>query len=125
MPHVPDPVAIHGGTDGRPDGFGLAWLPVVLTVALGLGVPLLLALSSLPGLRRGDRGPTYRFMGAIAAVTSALMAVLMTWTLVVQTGLAAATDAPAAGGRRFWLSWARGWSAWAPGSPSRASRRCG
>lgn len=97
LPHVPDPVAIHWGASGRANGFGPAWLPPVLTVALGLGLPGLLALSALPGLRRGDRGPTYRFMGAVAAATSTLVAVPMTWTLVAQAGLASAAHAPSAG----------------------------
>ncbi len=97
LPHVPDPVAIHWGTDGRADGFGPSWLPPLLTVVLGLGLPLLLACSSLPGLRRGDRGPSYRFMGAVAAATSTLVAVLTTWTLIVQVGLDAAADARLSG----------------------------
>lgn len=95
LPSVPDPIAVHWGGPGAPDGFGPAWLSPVLTVAVGFGLPLLLAATSLPGLRRGGRGATYRLLGAVAAGLSALAAVLFTWTLVMQAGLADAADAPA------------------------------
>jgi hypothetical protein len=91
---VPSTIAIHWNAAGVPDGFGPAWAQPVMTVAVGLGIPLLIALSSLTGLRRGDRGPTYRLMGAIAASVSALSSVLFAWTLVVQRGLTDPADAP-------------------------------
>lgn len=94
LPHVPSTIAIHWGANGQPDGFGPAWLQLVLAVVVGFGVPLLIALMALPGLRRGDRGPSYRLLGAVAAAMSALMAVLMSWTLVAQVGLTDPKDAP-------------------------------
>lgn len=94
LPHVPDPIAIHWGGNGAPNGFGPAWTSVALTAVVGLGIPLLIALSALAGLRRGDRGRAYRLLGATALATSTLMAALGTWTLVAQTGLASAQDAP-------------------------------
>lgn len=96
LPAVPDPIAIHWGAGGEPNGFGPAWLNIVLTAAVGLGVPLLLGLSALAGLRRGDRGATYRLLGAVALATSVLMGVLGTWLFVAQRGLASAADAPSA-----------------------------
>ena len=95
LPHVPDPMAIHWGTGGEPDGFGPPWGSVVLTAVVGLGIPLLIALSALAGLRRGDRGTTYRLLGATALATSTLMGVLGTWTFVAQVGLASGQDASA------------------------------
>lgn len=95
-PSLPDPIATHWGLSGGPDGFGPIWVPLVLTVAVGLGVPLLLAASVLNGLRRGDRGVTYRFLGAVALGSSTLIAVLVTWTTLMQTGVADAVDAPSA-----------------------------
>lgn len=86
LPSMPDSVAVHWNAAGVADGFAPAWLPPVLTAVLGYGIPLLMALTSLPGLRRGDRGPTYRFMGAMAAAVSTLVAMLMTWTYAVQAG---------------------------------------
>ncbi len=93
LPRVPDPIAIHWGLGGEPNGFGPAWINVVLAVAVGFGIPLLIALSALAGLRRGDRGATYRLLGAVALGTSTLMGVLGTWTFVAQAGLASAQDA--------------------------------
>lgn len=94
LPRVPDPIAIHWGANGKPDGFGPAWISIVLAAVVGLGIPLLIAVSALTGLRRGDRGATYRLLGALALATSTLMGVLGTWTFVVQAGLASAQDAP-------------------------------
>ena len=91
---LPDPAAIHWGTSGTPDGFGPAWTFPAVTVGLGLGVPLLVAITTLPMLRRGARGATFRFMGAFALGMSAFMATLNTGLVGMQRGLASATDAP-------------------------------
>lgn len=96
VPTLPDPIATHWGLGGGPNGFGPVWVPLVLTAAVGLGLPLLLAASVLNGLRRGDRGATYRFLGAVALGESTLIAVLVTWTTLMQAGLADAADAPSA-----------------------------
>ena len=95
MPQMPSTVAVHWNASGEPDGFAPAWTQPLATVALGLGLPLLMALTSLPGLRRGDRGATYRLMGAAAAGVAALVSVAFTWTFTMQAGLASAADAPA------------------------------
>ncbi|OJU42891.1 MAG: hypothetical protein BGN98_03105 [Microbacterium sp. 69-7] len=91
---LPDPIAIHWGADGAPDGFGAPWVTVLATVLVGLGVPLLIAASAVNGLRRGDRGPTYRLMGALAAAMSAGAGVLMTSSVLIQRGLADAAAGP-------------------------------
>ena len=93
LPRVPDPVAVHWNMHGVADGFAAPWLYPVMTALIAGGLPLLLALTSLPGLRRGHGGPTYRFMGATALGLSAFGAVMLTWSLVMQTGLADATQA--------------------------------
>src|SRR6478736_7361542 len=95
LPRVPDPVAVHWNAAGVADGFAAPWLYPVMTALIAGGLPLLLALTSLPGLRRGPGGPTYRFMGATALGLSAFGAVMLTWSLVLQVDLADATDAPA------------------------------
>jgi hypothetical protein len=94
LPRLPEPIAIHWDAAGIANGFAPAWVQTLATVALGLGIPLLIALTALPGLRRGDRGGSYRFMGALACAVSALVALLMTGTLLGQVGLASAEDAP-------------------------------
>lgn len=94
LPQVPATIAVHWGPAGDADGFGPAGIQPLLTAVVGYGVPLLLALACLPGLRRGDRGPAYRLLGAMAAGISALAAVLFGWTLLAQRGLGDAADAP-------------------------------
>lgn len=91
---LPDPIAIHWGVDGGPDGYGPLAVAVLSTAAIGLGVPLLIAASALNGLRRGDRGPAYRMMGALAGATSVFTAVLTTSSVLMQRGVAEAADGP-------------------------------
>src|SRR5688572_8293903 len=97
MPYVPATIAVHWNAAGEPDRFAPAWTRPLATVLFGAGIPVLIALASLPGLRRGDRGVTYRFMGAVAAATAALVTVAFTWTFVMQAGAA-----PAAVGGPVW-----------------------
>ncbi|MFE5407960.1 DUF1648 domain-containing protein [Microbacterium sp. NPDC056569] len=94
LPQVPATIAVHWNAAGEADGFAPAWTQPLATIAFGLGLPLLIALTSLPGLRRGDRGMTYRLMGATAAALSALVTVALTWTFVMQAGLDSSADAP-------------------------------
>lgn len=94
LPSLPDPVAVHWGASGAPDGFASPWLYPLLTALIAGVLPLLLALTSLPGLRRGHGGPTYRFMGALALGLAAFGAVALTWSALMQAGLADAADAP-------------------------------
>lgn len=93
LPAVPDTIATHWGINGVPDGFAPAWTTLVLTAVFGLGLPGLLAATTLPGLLRGERGPSYRFMGAVATALSAGITTLATWMMVSQIGLADPTDA--------------------------------
>lgn len=93
-PNLPDPVAVHWSADGQPNGFASAQVATVVMVAVGLGLPLLLALGALAGLRHGGRGPTYRLLGAVALGLAVQLTVLVTWTLLIQVGLADAADCP-------------------------------
>lgn len=83
LPGLPDPVAIHWGLSGEPNGFGPAWVTVLLTALVGIGIPALIALGALPSMRRGDCGFAYRLLGAVALAVAVLMTVLGTWTLVL------------------------------------------
>jgi len=91
---LPDPVAIHWGPSGSPDGYGAAWTFPAVTAGLGLGLPILVAITTLPMLRRGARGGTFRFMGAFALGMSAFVATLNTGLVAAQRGFASAADAP-------------------------------
>jgi hypothetical protein len=95
LPQVPATIAVHWNASGEADRFAPAWTQPIATLVFGLGLPLLIALTSVPGLRRGDHGPTYRLMGATAAAMSAMVSVALTWTLAMQAGLDSAADAPA------------------------------
>lgn len=90
---LPDPVAVHWGVGGDPDGFADPTTSVLGFAALGLGLPVLLALGCWPGLRVGDYGPTYRLLGATSAATTTLLVLLVTGLTVMQAGLADARDA--------------------------------
>lgn len=93
LPHLPATIAVHWNAAGEPDRFAPAWTQPLVTIALGAGIPLLIGLTSLPGLRRGDRGVTYRFMGAVSAGAAALVTLALTWTLLAQVGEPAAAPA--------------------------------
>jgi predicted O-methyltransferase YrrM len=86
LPHVPSTIAVHWDAAGVPDRFAPAWTQPLATILFGAGVPLLIAMTSLPGLRRGDRGVTYRFLGSVAAGSAALLTTVLTWTFVMQAG---------------------------------------
>jgi hypothetical protein len=93
LPRMPETIAVHW-SGGRPDGFAPAWTQPLATIGLGFGVAALIALTTLPGLRRGHGGVTYRLMGAAAAASSALLVVAFTSTFAMQAGEADAAAAP-------------------------------
>lgn len=92
---LPDPVATHWGPGGAPDGFGPPWLPLLLTALFGIGLPALMVLPSLPGLRYG--GSSYRFLGALVPAASLLLCMVLTWGQLMQAGLPDARQAPGIG----------------------------
>lgn len=94
---VPDPMATHWGPSGRADGYGSPVQSIVLTAVVGLGISALIAAMTLPTLRRGARGATYRFMGAFSFAMVTFIAVLVTWLMGMQRGLADASQAPLVG----------------------------
>ena len=91
---LPDPIATHWGPSGMADGFGGLAMILIVAAVLGLGLPALIAATTLPLLVRGARGANFRFMASIAVGMSALSAVLNTWTVDMQRGLADAHNAP-------------------------------
>lgn len=78
---LPDPVAIHWGIDGRPDGHGPLWLDVTLIAAL----TALVSLLSLWGAGRADRRPA-RLLVGIGHASAALFVGLRWVTLQANAG---------------------------------------
>ena len=85
---LPDPVAIHWGLDGRPDGSA----PLVVDVVLMAVLTGLVALLPLVAVLRGDRA-TARTMLALAHGMGTFLAVLRWRTVELNRGVAAWTDA--------------------------------
>lgn len=97
LPQAPARIPMYWDGSGAPTGWGPAWLPLVLTVVLGLGLPAVFGLSSLPGLRRGDRGPGFRLFGAQGLGISVLLTIVTTSLLLRSVGTTSAEDS------RGWL----------------------
>lgn len=58
-----------------------------------LAAAAIIVLTTLPGLRRGDRGPTYRFMGGLSAGLTGFVTILLTGIVLIHRDLSDATDA--------------------------------
>lgn len=91
MPDLPDPVATHWG-GGVVDGFGPPATYLWLAALIGLGLPLLLVLTTL-AMVRGRWGVTARFLGALALGLSGFSAMTAAGSVWMQRGLADAADA--------------------------------
>ncbi|MBF0815784.1 DUF1648 domain-containing protein [Microbacterium paludicola] len=94
LPGVPDVVAIHWGADGRPDGFGPAWTFPALSIALGIGLTLLIAAPVALGARPEASRVPLRVSAAVVWFLVVFLAVLSTGALAAQVGLAAAGHSP-------------------------------
>lgn len=94
LPQTPSTIAVHWNASGIADGFAPAWTQPLATLGFGFGVPALITAMTLPALRRGERGLTFRLLGAVAASVSALVCVAFTWTFAMQAGHET-SDAPA------------------------------
>ena len=94
---LPDPIAVHWGANGAPDGYGSLTMSVVLMAALAFGIPAAFAVFAARFLARGGRGVMLRLMGAMALGMSALYVVLITWTIGMQRGVGDAADGPTIG----------------------------
>ena len=85
---LPDPVAIHWGIDGRPDGSA----PLVVDVVLMWVLAALVALLPLLAVLRGDRA-TARTMLALSHGMAAFFTVLRWRTVALNRGAITWTDA--------------------------------
>ncbi|MCK2036172.1 DUF1648 domain-containing protein [Microbacterium sp. SSW1-49] len=104
LPEIPDPSAIHWGSDGV-DGYGPRWIHLVILIGIGGGMLALFALIALLAhkMPRGGGEPTpdgpqwsatARFLGAANLASAGLMSLVALFSVGVQRGLADAADAP-------------------------------
>jgi len=92
LPDLPDPIAIHWGTDGA-DGFGPAWSSIAMTGGLTLGLVGLFA--AMLALARGQAPTAIHKLLAVSSLgVTVLLAGTVTASVGVQRGLADAADAP-------------------------------
>ncbi|WP_136043499.1 MULTISPECIES: DUF1648 domain-containing protein [unclassified Microbacterium] len=96
LPTMPEQVATHWGVGGA-DGFGAPSTYLWLLVGIGLGLPLLMAITTLAsvGAHWGGAG---RLMGALAAGMSLFAAIMSLGSLAIQRDLTDIADAPGIGG---------------------------
>lgn len=94
LPDLPDPIAVHWGPSGMPDGFGPAWLSVVLLIVV-VGGYSAFAL----GFARGEGTFTVnqRMILAIGPFLATVMTVLLAGSTLMQRGLESGADAASIG----------------------------
>ena len=95
LPTLPAEVATHWGVGGV-DGFGPPSTYIWLLIAIGLGLPVLMAVVTLASVG-AHWGGAARLMGALAAGMSALAAVMSIGSLAIQRDIADPADAPGVG----------------------------
>ncbi|CAD5138526.1 conserved membrane protein of unknown function [Microbacterium sp. Nx66] len=96
LPSFPADVAIHWGVDGA-DGFGPATTYLWVLLGVGLGIPVLLTITTLVAVG-AHWGATARLLGATAAGMSAFAAVICLGSLAIQRDLPPAGDVPGIAG---------------------------
>ncbi|MFK3676142.1 DUF1648 domain-containing protein [Microbacterium sp. NPDC090218] len=96
LPTLPEQVATHWGVTGA-DRFGPASTYLWLLVGVGLGLPLLMAITTLAAVG-AHWGGAARLMGALAAGMAAFAAVMSLGSLTIQRDLSDTADAPGIGG---------------------------
>ena len=84
-PRLPDQIAVHWNAAGEADRWGAPWTILVLTVVLGLGLPLLAVVPNLRPLKDGGRGPSFRIVATVVAASVAGIAYLLAASVVSQT----------------------------------------
>ncbi len=93
LPEVPNPIAIHWGVSGAPDGFGSPSTYLVMIGLLGWALPVVMAV---PWSRASHAQPP-RFMVATAVWLSVFVSFIAVASVMAQRGLADAADAPNVG----------------------------
>lgn len=91
LPELPDPAATHWGIGGV-DGFGAPSTYLWIAIGMGLGLPVLLVVSTL-AMGRQQWGGAARLLGAMALGLSGLSSVMNLGSVAVQRGIADASEA--------------------------------
>lgn len=99
LPDLPNPVAIHWGRNGAPDGFGSAVTYLVMVGLVGWLLPLIMAAP----WKGAPYGATSKFMVMSAVWLSIFISFIAVGSVLLQRGLGAAQDAPGIG---FLILWA-------------------
>lgn len=97
LPELPDPVAIHWGSDGA-DGYGSAWTLILIPLGITVMFTLFTELPLAQSRRRGGLTSNDKFLVVTRHFLSVLLTVGTIGSLAVQRGLADASDAPNIGG---------------------------
>lgn len=95
LPSFPDPVATHWGVGGA-NAFGPASTYLWLFLGVGLGIPLLLVVTTLVSVGDGWGGAA-RLLGALAAGMSVFAGVLSIGSLLIQRDLPPGSEVPGIG----------------------------
>ena len=93
LPDLPDPVAIHWGRGGA-DGFGSAWVLILIPVGITGGFTLVTELALTASRRSGTLTSNDKFLIVTRHFLSVLLTVGTIGSLAVQRGLENAEDAP-------------------------------
>ncbi len=93
LPELPDPIAIHWGITGEPDGFGPAWitavLPLLAVVYAGFAFAVVRA-----GVREHGISVAQRGILAVGPYLAVVLAGIGAGSVLAQRGLEDAADAP-------------------------------
>ena len=96
LPTLPEQVATHWGMNGA-DAFGPVSVYLWMLLAIGLGIPVLMAVTTLLAVG-AHWGGAARLMGALAAGMAAFAAVTTLGSLWIQRDLVDTTRVPGSGG---------------------------
>lgn len=93
LPDLPDPIATHWNIAGEVDGTGPVWFAFIAVGLMPLGYSAFVLFLARP--RAGEGITTVmRLMAATAPFLSAVLSITIGGSVVVQRGIASASDAP-------------------------------
>ncbi|TQL47773.1 uncharacterized protein DUF1648 [Homoserinimonas aerilata] len=98
LPELPDPIAIHWGANGQPDGYGSAWMSILMPLVLTIFFCGIAVASSWRLTPSGRIVWTQRFVLATGTWLAMLISVIAVGTLAQQRGLDDAAQTGTIGG---------------------------